>query len=105
MRFWPRNNENVLIVGRVLADIRDLLVYVTFNTTAQRRIKLRQIADFQCIADFRLPIADLPDAAMIATSSLASLKSGSICVFPRIPPAIVLDKQPDNSRLSRWHYA
>ena len=47
MRFWPRNNENVLIVGRVLADIRDLLVYVTFNATAQRRIKLRQIADFQ----------------------------------------------------------
>ena len=49
MRFWPRNNENVLIVGRVLADIRDLLVYVTFNATAQRRIKLRQIADFQGI--------------------------------------------------------
>ena len=39
MRFWPRNNENVLIVGRVLADIRDLLVYVTFNATAQRRVR------------------------------------------------------------------
>ena len=70
----------MLIVGRVSANVRDLLVYVTFNATAQWRIKLRQIANLQGIVNFRLPIADLRDAAMIATSSPAALGNRQLAI-------------------------
>src|SRR5207302_3409794 len=88
-----RHDEDVFICRRVLVDVRDLLVNVTFYTTAERRIELSQIADFQRIADFRLPIADLRDAAMIATNSLASLSKGSTCVFPRILESVISSSQ------------
>ena len=35
----------MLIVGRVVVDVRDLLVDVPFHAAAQRRIELRQITE------------------------------------------------------------
>src|SRR5437879_5285225 len=78
-----RNNENVFVARRVLVDVRDLLVNVPLHPTAERRIKLGQIANLQRIAEVRLAIADLRDAAMMATSSLASPNNGSTCFFRR----------------------
>src|SRR5439155_5708107 len=86
MRFWPRNNENVLIVGRVLADIRDLLVYVTFNATAQRRIKLRQIADFQGIGS--------ASANRITRNAKSFVRAfSSAVVIARLPQSALANRQ------------
>src|SRR5260370_19033694 len=88
-----RHDEDVFICRRVLVDVRDLLVNIAFHATAQRRIELSQIANLHRITDFRLPIADLRDAAMIATSSLASFSKGSICVSPRILESMISSSQ------------
>ena len=40
----------MFIRRRVLVDVRDLLVNVTFDATAQRRIELSQIADLHEIS-------------------------------------------------------
>ena len=35
------------VIARIIADVRDFLVNVSFYTTAPRRVKLGQVADFQ----------------------------------------------------------
>ena len=68
----------------MLVDVRDLLVHVTLNAPAQRRIKLGQIANLQGICDLRFAICDFNgrreavffDDAMIATISPASVNRG-----------------------------
>src|SRR5262245_45384176 len=57
-------------------DVTNFLMKIPFHATAHRRIELGEIADFH-ISDFRLPTGDFRDAAIIATSSLASFSRGS----------------------------
>src|SRR5262249_49817993 len=78
LRLWAWNNQNVLVARRMLLDVIDLLVKITFPPSAYRRIKLIKIADLHGIADCRLLIADFREAAMIAISSPASVSSGRI---------------------------
>src|ERR1700736_1268286 len=40
-RFLTGNNEHVLVARGLLLDVVDLLVEITFHSTAHRRVKLR----------------------------------------------------------------
>ena len=66
----------MLVLRTRLLDVADLLVHVAFHAAAERGIELRQIAKLQEIAERRLAIADFREAAMIATNSSASARSG-----------------------------
>ena len=44
-RFRARHDENVLVTGRVLVDVGNLLVNIPLHPAAKRRIKLSQIAN------------------------------------------------------------
>ena len=59
LRFWPRNDEHMLITRRVILDVRDLLVHITLHPAAQRRIELSEIANLQEFTncDLRFAIA------------------------------------------------
>src|SRR6266568_185694 len=43
------NNQDVLVFRSVLVDVRDFLVNITLHSTAQRRVKLRKIANLHCL--------------------------------------------------------
>ena len=90
--FGAGNNEDMLILGRIL-NVADFFMNVAFYTTAQRRIKLGEIAKLHRIADCRLAIADLRDAAMIETISSASRSSGLSLVIGNKPVSIISSSQ------------
>jgi hypothetical protein len=58
--FGAGNDEDVFVLGRVL-NVVDFLMNVAFYTTAEGRIKLREIAKLHRIGDCRLAIADWRD--------------------------------------------
>src|SRR5205085_11193377 len=91
-RFFAGNNQDVL-VARPLANVGGFFVNVAFHAPAERRIKLSQVAELQEIADCRLPIPDFRDAAMMATSSVASLSNGWICLVDLMSHSTISSSQ------------
>jgi hypothetical protein len=53
-------------------NVVDLFVDVSLHPSAQRRVKLREVANLQETAERRLAIADFREAFMIPTISFAS---------------------------------
>ena len=49
LRLRAGNNQNVLVARRVLFDVIDLLVKITFHAAAYRRIELGKIADLHVL--------------------------------------------------------
>src|SRR6185369_14575860 len=77
----------------------DLLVKISFHAPAYRRIELGQVADLH-IFDCRLPTADFREAAMIATSSPASLSSARTLGSVSKPESIINSNQKHVSSAS-----
>src|SRR6266404_6829688 len=88
-----RNNQHVLVVRRMLFDVRDIIVDVALHAAAQRRVKLGEIADLHRNADWRLAIADFRDAAIIATSSPASISKGRNFASLSNPDSVISSSQ------------
>src|SRR4051794_27893175 len=81
--FRPWNDEDVFVIRSVLLDESNLLVDVALHPAAEWRVELGQIADLHRIADRRLATADFREAAIIATSSPASISNGPTCLSLR----------------------
>src|SRR5206468_3840801 len=63
------NNKDVLVAGRLSIDVIHLLMKIPLHAAAYRRIELGEVADLHGIGDFRLPIAELCEAARRPFSS------------------------------------
>ena len=94
------NNKDVLVAGRLSVDVIDLLMKIPLHAAAYRRIELGEVADLHGIGDLRLPIADLREAAMIATSSPASLSRGRILSSLSKPESMINSNQKQLSSAS-----
>src|SRR5262245_32137645 len=99
-RLCAGNNKNMFVARRVPVDVIDLFVKIAFHATAYRRIELGEVADLHRIADFRLPIADLREAAMMATSSPASFSRGRILSSVSKPESMINSNQKQLSSAS-----
>src|SRR5262245_45607046 len=90
----------MFVTRRVPMAVVDLFKKITFYSTAYGRIELSDVADLHGIADLRLPIADLREAAMIATSSPASLSRGRILSSVSKPESMINSNQKQVSSAS-----
>src|SRR4029077_6473384 len=100
LRLRARNNKDMFVPVRVPIDVTDLLVKISLHAAAYRRIELGEVADLHRIADFRLPSADFREAAIIATSSPASITSERILVSPSKPESMINSNQKHVSSAS-----
>src|SRR6476469_4680863 len=87
------NNENMFVPVRVPLDVTDLLVKISLHAPAYWRIELSEVADLHRIADLR-------EAAMIATSSPASLSRGRILSSVSKPESMINSNQKQLSYAS-----
>ena len=95
----------MLIVSRVLVDVRDLLMHLPLNTPAQRRIELGQIADFHVVGQApRLPClpnqesAGAAPALQLSVTKIDNYFSSSLRYFS----ASMAAAQPDPAAVTAW---
>src|SRR5712692_3260882 len=97
----PRDDQDVLVFRSVFVDVRNLFVNIALHPAAQRRIKLRQIANLQEIFKLRFAICDFCgkrdavflDDAIIATISPASPSNGLTSLWFSRPASMISSSQ------------
>jgi hypothetical protein len=76
--FRPGDNEDMYVVRTVRFDVIDFFVNVPLHASAERRVKLRDIADLQEICEFRFAICD--SASVAESRFLLMQHSGAISI-------------------------
>lgn len=56
-RFWTRNDEHMRVIARTIADICNFFMNVPFYSSAEWRVKLSEVADFQWLLESRFGIS------------------------------------------------